>query len=80
MSVALLALSLTIWVAGILQLRRSLRIWGAADLVLAIVAGLLSIQTVVDPIGLLLMLIALGIVLGIVAWLGQRYEGQLAED
>ncbi|MCH2358381.1 MAG: hypothetical protein MK235_02565 [Candidatus Poseidoniales archaeon] len=80
MSVALLALSLTIWVAGILQLRRSLRIWGAADLVLAIVAGLLSIQTVVDPIGLLLMLIALGIVLGIVAWLGQRYEGQLAVD
>ena len=80
MSVALLALSLTIWVAGILQLRRSLRIWGAVDLVLAIVAGLLSIQTVVDPIGLLLMLIALGIVLGIVAWLGQRYEGQLAVD
>ncbi len=80
MSIALLALSLTIWVAGILQLRRSLRIWGAADLVLAIVAGLLSIQTTVDPIGLLLMLIALGIVLGIVAWLGQRYEGQLAVD
>jgi hypothetical protein len=35
---------------------------------------------VVDPIGLLLMLIALGIVLGVVAWLGQRYEGQLAVD
>ncbi len=76
--VSLLALSLTIWVTGILQLRRSLRVWGAADLVIALVAAALAAQGLLNPTSLLLMGIALGLELGIVAWLGQKHEGQMA--
>ena len=78
--VAFLALSLAVWVAGILQLRRSFRIWGAADLVIALVCAAMAAQGVIDPMMVLIMLVALGIELGIVAWLGQKHEGQLAID
>ena len=78
--ISLLTLSLTIWVTGILQLRRSLRIWGAADLVFALVAAALASQGVINTNSLLLMGIALGLELGIIAWLGQKHEGQMAID
>ncbi|MDP6742031.1 MAG: hypothetical protein QF544_03085 [Candidatus Thalassarchaeaceae archaeon] len=78
--VSILALSLVIWVTGILQLRRSLRIWGAADLILALVVAALAAQGEINPTSLLLMGIALGVELGIIAWLGQKHEGQMAVD
>ena len=78
--VSLLALSLSIWVTGILQLRRSLRVWGAADLVIALVAAALASQGTINSNSLLLMGIALGLELGIIAWLGQKHEGQMAID
>lgn len=78
--VSLLSLSLVIWVAGILQLRRSLRVWGAADLVIALVVAALVSQGQINSGSLLLMGIALGIELGIVAWLGQKHEGEMAVD
>jgi len=37
-------------------------------------------SSILDPTMLLLMLAALGIELGIVAWLGTRYDLQLAQD
>jgi hypothetical protein len=80
MVVTLLALSLTIWVTGILQLRRSLRVWGAADLVFALTAAALTSQGLLNSTSLLLMGIALGLELGIIAWLGQKHEGQMALD
>ena len=80
MVISLLTLSLTIWVTGILQLRRSLRVWGAADLVLALVVAALAAQGEINTNSLLLMGIALGLELGIIAWLGQKHEGQMAID
>lgn len=79
--VAMLALSLATWVGGILQLRRGMRVMGAFDLALAIVIWLLVMQDgVLDPTMLLIMLVALGTELGIVAWLGTRHDLQLAQD
>ena len=79
--VCMLALSLTTWVGGILQLRRGMRVFGALDLVLAFCLALLILQEgMLDPSMLLLMLGALAIELGIVAWLGTRYDLQLAQD
>jgi|GEM_PF-59657 hypothetical protein len=78
--VSLFALSLTVWVAGILQLRRSLRFWGAADLVVGLVCAALAAQGVLDTTTLLMILIALGFELGIITWLGQKHEGQMAVD
>ncbi|DAC64044.1 MAG TPA: hypothetical protein D7I10_00785, partial [Candidatus Poseidoniales archaeon] len=79
--VCTLALSLTTWVGGILQLRRGMRVFGALDLVLAFCIALLILQEgLLDPSMLLLMLGALAIELGIVAWLGTRYDLQLAQD
>ena len=79
--VCTLALSLATWVGGILQLRRGMRVFGALDLVLSFCIALLILQEgMLDPIMLLLMLGALAIELGIVAWLGARYDLQLAQD
>ncbi|MBJ84135.1 MAG: hypothetical protein CMB52_01275 [Euryarchaeota archaeon] len=79
--VCTLALSLATWVGGILQLRRGMRVFGALDLVLSFCIALLILQEgMLDPIMLLLMLGALAIELGIVAWLGTRYDLQLAQD
>ena len=58
-----------------------MRVFGALDLVLAVCIALLILQEgLLDPIMLLLMLGALAIELGIVAWLGTRYDLQLAQD
>ena len=79
--VCVLALSLATWVGGILQLRRGMRVMGALDLVLALCLALLILQGgILEPNMLLLMLVALGIELGIVAWLGTRHDMQLAQD
>ena len=79
--VSVLALSLVTWVGGILQLRRGMRVMGALDLILALCLALLILQDqILEPEMLLLMLVALGIELGIVAWLGTRHDMQLAQD
>tara|TARA_B110000438_G_scaffold288472_1_gene321972 strand:+ start:4403 stop:8461 length:4059 start_codon:yes stop_codon:yes gene_type:complete len=79
--VSVLALSLVTWVGGILQLRRGMRVMGALDLILALCLALLILQSqILDPEMLLLMLVALGIELGVVAWLGTRHDMQLAQD
>jgi hypothetical protein len=79
--VALISLSLVTWVGGILQLRRGMRIVGAFDLALTLAVWLLIVKDgVLEPTMLLLMLTALGTELGIVAWLGTRYDLQLAKD
>ena len=79
--VCTLVLSMTTWIGGILQLRRGMRVFGALDMVLSFCIALLILQEgMLDPIMLLLMLGALAIELGIVAWLGTRYDLQLAQD
>jgi len=79
--VCTLGLSLATWVGGILQLRRGMRVMGALDLVISFCLALLILQnSILEPNMLLLMLVALGIELGIVAWLGTRHDMQLAQD
>lgn len=76
---ALLTTSLAIWVAGVLQARRSMRVWGAVNLAAAWLAGLLGVASGASLAEVLVMLVATGLVLGIVTWLGQRDEAVLAE-
>ena len=76
----LIVLSTTVWVVGILQLRRTLRIWGLADLILAVLVALIFVQEITDPVTLLIALIVLAAELGLVSWLGQRNEDALLQD
>jgi len=79
--ISILALSLSVWVTGVLQNRRSLRVWGALDLVAAwLVSIFVLINTLLQPLMGLTMLISTGIVLGIVTWLGQKYESVLSKN
>ena len=76
----LIVLSTTTWVVGILQLRRTLRIWGLVDLILAVLVALIFVQGITDPVTLLIALVVLAAELGLVSWLGQRNEEALLQD
>jgi hypothetical protein len=78
---SILVLSLTTWVGGILQLRRGIRVFGAFDLGLSVLAWILVLQSsILDPLMLLLMLLSFAVVLGVVAWLGTRHQEQMSQD
>ena len=77
--VALFALSMTSWCVGILQLRKGLRFVGAFDLVFALTLALLTMRAaLLEPTTALIALVALAIELGVVVWLGQRYQDAMA--
>ena len=80
--IALFAISTTLWVVGILHLRRILRIWGFGDLIIGIGASLLMLgaASTIDPIGIFLLLTVVGAELALVTWLGQRNEEALLKD
>lgn len=68
------------WVSGVLTLRKAWRVVGALDLVLSwIVAGVIIIQGAAVEI-LLAILIASAILLGLVTYLTQTYEGEMANE
>tara|TARA_B100001113_G_scaffold233601_1_gene191917 strand:- start:101 stop:577 length:477 start_codon:yes stop_codon:yes gene_type:complete len=78
----LLILSTLTWLTGILQLRKMLRFWGAADLVFA---GLMAILTIgselLEPTNAFIALIVLAIELGLVVWLAQsRQAAMMAQE
>lgn len=78
MMVAVLAVSTTSWLIGVITLRRAWRIFGALDLLLAwIIAGILILAGATELM-ILIMLLATAILLGLVTWLGQKYEKQIA--
>ena len=78
--VSLLGVSLLAWICGILQNRRGWRIVGAVNLVSAWLVGIFSLQSSsFEPISALVMLASTGILLGVVTWLGQTYEEELAK-
>ena len=56
------------------------RIWGLADLILAILVALIFVQGITEPVTLLTALIVVAIELGVVSWLGQRNEEALLQD
>ena len=79
--IILVSLSTSIWIIGILQLRRILRIWGLFDLIIAILASLLLLGSqMLEPTALLIALIVLATELGLVAWLGLSNEDEIVKD
>jgi len=78
MMTLMLVVSTTSWLIGVVTLRRGWRVLGALDLILAwIVAGILMLSGATSLM-LLIMLMATAILLGLVTWLGQKFEAELA--
>ena len=78
MMTLMLVVSTTSWLIGVVTLRRGWRVLGALDLILAwIVAGILMLAGATSLM-LLIMLMATAILLGLVTWLGQKFEAELA--
>ncbi|HJL55406.1 MAG: hypothetical protein QGH57_03765 [Candidatus Thalassarchaeaceae archaeon] len=81
MPILLTIMSTVVWVVGILQLRKALRIWGLVDLITAILCAIIFVSSELSqPSNLLISLIVLAVELGIVAWLGLAYQEELAKD
>jgi len=73
-----LLVSTTSWLIGVITLRRTWRIFGAIDLVIALaMGGKLALAGAGLPL-VLIMLVATAILLGLVTWLGQTYEEKIA--
>jgi hypothetical protein len=66
----LIIMSTIVWVVGILQLRKSLRVWGLADLIAALLCSFVFAFNGFDQIDILLGMTALALELGVVSWLG----------
>lgn len=78
--VFILIASTVSWVSGILTLRKGWRIVGALDLVLGwIVAGVVLVGGS-SVTGLFAILLASATLLGIVTWLTQTFEGEMANE
>jgi spore maturation protein SpmB len=68
------------WVSGVLTLRKAWRVIGALDLVLSwIIAAVIIIQGAAVEV-LLAILIASAALLGLVTYLTQTYEGEMANE
>jgi len=80
--IAIFLVSTTIWVVGILHLRRILRVWGLADLLIGVGVSLLVLGAAnsLNPAGLFILLAVVGAQLALVTWLGQRNEEALLQD
>lgn len=78
--VSILLVSATSWLIGVITLRRAWRVIGAIDLVIAwMVAGVLLLGGATSAMALV-MLIATAILLGLVTWMGQVYEEEIANS
>ena len=81
MPILLTVMSTVVWVVGILQLRKALRIWGLVDLITAILCAIVFVSSELSqPSNLLISLTVLALELGIVAWLGLANQEDLAKD
>ena len=77
--ILLILLSTSVWVVGILQLRKSLRAIGLFDLIIAIICSVAFYGSILfQPHVFLLGLTIIAIELGIISWLGLRNEDSLA--
>jgi len=76
----LILMSTTVWIIGILQLRKSLRIWGLADLIAAILCSFVFASKGFDQYEILLGMTALALELGVIAWLGLTNQDELRRD
>ena len=79
-SMLLLLCSGTAWISGILTMQKSWRVVGALDLLISWVVALIIFSTRLAVDELLGVLITSSILLGIVTYLNQTYENELATD
>jgi hypothetical protein len=75
--ILLILMSTTVWVVGILQLRKTLRVWGFADLIAALLCSFVFASKGVDQYDILLGMTALALELGIIAWLGLSNQDEM---
>ena len=80
LSVFIMVCSTTSWVSGILTLRKSWRIFGAVDLVIAWIVSFVILSTGAEIESILMILIASAGLLGLVTYLNQTYEGEMAKE
>ncbi|RJU99516.1 MAG: hypothetical protein DWC04_00225 [Candidatus Poseidoniales archaeon] len=78
--VFILLASTVSWVSGILTLRKGWRIVGALDLVLAWIVAAIVLISGSSVSGLLAILLASAALLGVVTWLTQTFEGEMANE
>ena len=76
-AVLLTVCSATSWVSGILVMRKSWRVFGALDMVLAWIVAMVMFSTGAGIETMLAILIASSILLGIVTYLNQTYEKEI---
>jgi len=77
LAVLLIVCSTTSWVSGILVMRKSWRVFGALDMVLAWVVAMVMFSIGAGIEAMLAILVASSILLGIVTYLNQTYEQEI---
>jgi len=80
LSVFVMICSTTSWVSGILTLRKSWRVFGAVDLVIAWIISFVILSAGAEIESILMILVASAGLLGLVTYLNQTYEGQIANE
>ena len=76
-AVLLIICSATSWVSGILVMRKSWRVFGALDMILAWVVAMIMLSIGTGVEAMLAILIASSMLLGIVTYLNQTYEKRI---
>ena len=79
-TIIMILVSTTIWIVGIIQVRKILRIWGLIDLILVILFSLILVTEILDQINILICLTMVAIELGVIGWLGISNEKELLKD
>ena len=79
-SVFIMVCSTTSWVSGILTLRKSWRVFGAVDLVIAWIVSFVMLSSGGDIESILTVLIASAGLLGLVTYLTQTYEAEMDRE
>ena len=78
--VSLLLISTIAWLIGVITLRRAWRVIGAIDLVIAWLAAGKLLLGGASTMMALVMLLATATLLGLVTWIGQEMEEELANS
>tara|TARA_B100001564_G_scaffold228927_1_gene193137 strand:+ start:214 stop:1650 length:1437 start_codon:yes stop_codon:yes gene_type:complete len=79
-SLLMISVSTIVWIIGIIQVRKILRIWGLIDLILALLFSLIFVNGIFNQNNILILLSLIAIELGIIGWLGISNEKELLKD
>ena len=76
----MISVSTIVWIIGIIQVRKILRIWGLIDLILALLFSLIFVNGIFSQNNILILLSLIAFELGIIGWLGISNEKELLKD